>query len=202
LSLKTLEEAGNPIHHPTHVQDTAAAVAFLSQHAEQYNYRSDRIYLCGHSSAAHIVSLLALAPEHLIHEAAAATQGSPDLLSHIRGIICVEGIYDIPRLLTTWPDYRDFIEQAFGSDPTCYEVSSPQYHRPPNVGSVPPFLIVHSLEDELVDLPQSQEFFNHLVAIGVQSVDLDTSLQGTHFEMLHTQEFAETVAKFMRNLEA
>ena len=48
--------------HPAHVQDAAAAVAFLRKEAARYGYDPERIFVGGHSAGAHISALLAFAP--------------------------------------------------------------------------------------------------------------------------------------------
>lgn len=118
-------------------------------------------------------------------------------------MIGVQGIYDIPRLLATWGDpYRGFIERAFGADPSAYEAASPQYAVPSDEDrSLPAYLVIHSLEDELVDLSQAQKYHEHLLEIGLKQAELDVSLKGKHYEMLQTQEFAERVARFVWRID-
>jgi acetyl esterase/lipase len=136
--------------HPAHAQDAAAAVAWLRKHAAEYGYDANRVFLGGHSAGAHMTALLAYDAGLL-----AAAGEKPDSL---RGFIGIEGIYDLNQLVHRFPSYRvDFLQLAFGSDEALWRSASPQNL----VGSAAPrrpWLLIHSREDELVDLEQSQKF--------------------------------------------
>ncbi|CAJ0758901.1 18300_t:CDS:2, partial [Entrophospora sp. SA101] len=72
-------------------------------------------------------------------------------------VVCIEGIFDIPLLLKTWPKYIEFIRLPFGEYELIHQSASPQHilstnNDNDNNKSLPPHLIIHSLEDELVDL--------------------------------------------------
>ncbi|KAJ1988125.1 hypothetical protein H4R33_002562 [Dimargaris cristalligena] len=77
--LSTLEKAvpdapaGTPLasrcYHPTHVLDTARAVAFLMTHGHLLGFDPKRIVLSGHSAGAHLISLLALQPDLYLNPA-------------------------------------------------------------------------------------------------------------------------------------
>ena len=53
------------VRHPAHVQDVAAAVAWVHEHIEDYCGDPDRIFVMGHSSGAHLVALLGSDSRHL-----------------------------------------------------------------------------------------------------------------------------------------
>lgn len=166
-----LSDAGtNP--HPAHVQDAAAAVAFLRKEAPRYGYDAEQLFVGGHSAGAHISALLAFAPGYL-H----AVGEKPE---SVRGFIGIEGIYDLPALLLRWPSYReDFITQAFGNE-EAWTAASPQ--RLP-LRLKRPWLLIHSQKDELVDEPQSRRFAEALQKAGVP-VEYVVSKQGSHFGVL------------------
>lgn len=55
-----LSERGNPtIKHPTHIKDCASAVSWVFKNIKKYGGDTNKIYLSGHSSGAHLASLLA-----------------------------------------------------------------------------------------------------------------------------------------------
>ncbi len=89
--------------HPVHVNDCVDALNWIHRHAKDYMGYNPRIYIAGHSAGAHISALIAL---------------DSVLEFDVYGLIGVEGIYDIPLLIHTFPSYRDFIEMAFSSDET------------------------------------------------------------------------------------
>lgn len=167
-----LSDAGRDPH-PAHVQDAAAAVAFLRKNAGQNGYDPERIFVCGHSAGAHISALLAFQPSYL-----SAVGEKPD---SIRGFIGIEGIYDLPALVGRWPAYReDFVTTAFGTDEKAWAAASPQRL---TLSGQRPWLLIHSTQDELVDEPQSRRFAEALRAAGVP-VQYAVVQKGSHFGVL------------------
>ena len=76
------------IQHPEHIKDIAAAVHWLTQNAEKYGFTTDRLFVGGYSSGAHLCTLL-VSDERYLKEY--------DLTKDmIKGIIPVAGGYDIP----------------------------------------------------------------------------------------------------------
>ncbi len=183
------------VRHPAHAQDAAAAVAYLRKHAAEYGYDPNRIFVGGHSAGAHMAALLAYDSGLL-----AAVGQRPESL---RGFIGLEGIYDLNQLVRRFPGYRvDFLQLAFGSDETAWRAASPQnligsgvQHRP--------WLIVHSREDELVDLEQSQKFQKALEGQGIPMRWLLLD-HGSHFsiigELLNSQSrLSQQLLDFLRS---
>jgi kynurenine formamidase len=161
------------VRHPAHAQDAAAAVAWLRRNAADLGFDKSRMFIAGHSAGAHIAALLAYDPSLL-----AAVGERPDI---IRGYIGLEGIYDLPELVRRFPSYRvDFLQVAFGSDETTWRGASPQHmamtHRRP-------WLLIHSQNDELVDVEQSRRF---KAALESKSVPTGWVLlsRGSHFGVI------------------
>jgi kynurenine formamidase len=193
-------------HYPMHREDCMQAIVFLQKNAAKWPYDPKRIYLVGHSAGAQLASMLYLVPEQSLCED--KDELEPIILfgaAGVRGIMGVEGIYDIPKLLERWPSYRDFVVQAFGDDPVVWHAGSPVNYGCAITAEVdrrqlPRFLIVHSLEDELVDRGQADAFLTHLQKMGLP-VCADFELKGLHFAMLHTDAFARRVVKFVQDTE-
>jgi acetyl esterase/lipase len=148
------------------------------------NCDSSRIYLVGHSAGAHMIAFWNTAYTN----------------SAVKGFVGVEGIYDLPLLLKTWPAYEDqFITAEFGKE---RESASPSRLTPK---SKTPWLIVQSKEDELVDEAQSKVFEKVLLAqkISTQFVEL----RGDHFGVLSQLEkpdsaFAKALREFVGGLKS
>lgn len=163
------------VRHPAHALDAAIAVGWLRKHAAELGVDAGRIFVGGHSAGAHISALLAYDPGLL-----AAVGEKPTAL---RGFVGLEGIYDLPELVRRFPRYRDdFLSDAFGSDEKDWRAASPA--RLP-VAHKLPWLIVHSQEDELVDVEQSRRFQAALSQKGVR-VRYLLLPQGSHFGVLLT----------------
>ncbi|CAJ0629904.1 9586_t:CDS:2 [Entrophospora sp. SA101] len=83
------------VKHPIHIEDVAKAIYWVYQNSDKFGYNHDRIYLIGQSCGAFIATHLVLLSEKYF------------------GVVCIEGIFDIPLLLKTWPEYIEFIRLPF-----------------------------------------------------------------------------------------
>ena len=75
------------VQHPAHMEDIAAAFRWLYDHAEEYGYAQDNLFVGGFSSGGHLSALLAMDGRYLA--AHGLTTG------HIKAIIPIAGAYDI-----------------------------------------------------------------------------------------------------------
>lgn len=178
--------------HPAQTQDAAAAVAWLRQHAGEYGYGKTRVVVGGHSAGAHLSAMLAFAPEFL------KAQG--DMPEALCGFIGLEGIYDLQQLAITFPSYpKDFLNTTFGELPDKWRLASPQHL---SLGLKKPWLLIHSQEDELVDVDQTKRFSVALSAKGIPVQYLVTPY-GNHFGIvsqlsLPLSPLAGQVIRFIR----
>lgn len=155
------------VKNPTHPQDVALAYAWLTKHSGK-RFDPTKIFLMGHSAGAHNAGMLA--SSDFLEKTGVAHDDLP------KGYIGLEGIYDIPNLIKVWPTYREwFIEKAFGPE-TAWSQGSPT--RRPMVNRAP-WLVIHSTQDELVDLAQSRDFAGHLKKSGI-AVQLNDKATGSH----------------------
>ena len=110
------------IRHPEHIKDVAQAFKWVFDHAKEYGYDQDKIFVGGYSCGAHLTTLLALDVSYL--ENVGLTN------DHIKAIIPVAGGYDIPQyrevLTTADPNYQEthFIP-VFGETMEDYIHASP-----------------------------------------------------------------------------
>ncbi|CAB4385023.1 unnamed protein product [Rhizophagus irregularis] len=121
------------------------------------------------------------------------------LVGKIRGVIGVEGIYDLINLLESYPEYIKFVEPAFGNDKNILKSVSPQYISFNT--KIPPYLIIHSLDDELVGIDQSNNYFKHIKNSG-GVVEIETSLKGKHDEIMQTNELIQKITEFIITQES
>ena len=77
-------------------------------------------------------------------------------------------------------------------------LASPQTYTTTRAAGIP-YLVLHSPQDELVNVPQSSNYAAHLATF-VSDVTLDTSLAGCHFCVLRTPRFFTLVDEFMRRV--
>ncbi|MBN1756106.1 alpha/beta hydrolase [bacterium] len=129
--------------HPAHIQDVAQAFAWTVDNISDYYGDPDRIIVCGHSSGAHLATLLATNTLYLQETGAS--------LQDIKAVISFSmGIYDIPGLyhdLEPWSSmvwgYTPF-PNIFSDDTLNWYDASPKYHLHDNM---PPFIIFVANED-------------------------------------------------------
>lgn len=134
------------LRHPMAPKDLAASLNWLSTHAEGFDPK--QIFVSGHSAGAHMTACLVTIPEIF-----------QSLKQKPKGYIGLEGIYDVVALVKRWPGYKDwFLTKAFGPD-ELWAAASPTLMK---VLAKEPWLVVHSLEDELVDTDQSMKWAEHV----------------------------------------
>jgi hypothetical protein len=142
-----LSQASQPgvVAHPTHTLDGAAAVTWLYHNVQKYGLDPARIVIGGHSAGGHMTGLLALAPatylDDLVVRIVCAWMRwpcqllrslrmdgqvglGPEVHAALRGVVGIEGIYDLPQLVNDFPEYEDdFVALAFGTNQTAWSVA-------------------------------------------------------------------------------
>lgn len=134
LSPSAAQPAG--VRHPTHVEDVAAALAWLRANAAAQGYRAERITLFGHSAGAGIVALLGTDGQFL----AARGRALGDLS-------CVAALdteaYDVRENATGDDMLGRVYRNAFGDDPAVWDRASPLRNGTLVAGrGIPRFLVV------------------------------------------------------------
>ncbi|CAJ0630431.1 8949_t:CDS:2 [Entrophospora sp. SA101] len=211
----TIANISPNIKHPIHIEDVAKAIYWVYQNSDKFGYNHDRIYLIGQSCGAFIATHLALLSEkyfgnifnqHQEERKEGKGEELNKLIKSIVGVVCIEGIFDIPLLLKTWPKYIEFIRLPFGEYELIHQSASPQHilstnNDNDNNKSLPPHLIIHSLEDELVDLSQSKNYYK-ILKDKKTIVKLETSLKGTHMGIMYTNQLVDKIWEFIISIES
>jgi acetyl esterase/lipase len=118
------------------MEDCAAAVKWIDDHAAEYGGDASRVFLFGHSAGAHLATLLAT--DHRYLKAAGIDPGV------IRGAVPLDmGFYDVAAAArTAWAASRkEMIDIVFGKDEKRWSRVSPITYAKPDAG-IPPFLAV------------------------------------------------------------
>lgn len=119
--------------HPAHVQDVAAGIAWVHQNIAPHGGDPQRIFLLGHSAGAHLVALVATAPQYL-----KAHDLSPKMT--LAGVMAIDtASYDLTKTRT--PAVRKMVLDSFGSDPNTLNEASPLQHARKHPDECPRFLI-------------------------------------------------------------
>jgi acetyl esterase/lipase len=124
------------VQHPTHARDTASAVAWCYRHAAHYGADASRCYLVGHSSGAHLASLIALDESYLAAEGLERTI--------IQGVVGLSGAgYDLDANYASTM-IAPYAMAVFGTDASRWRLAAPLHYVH---ADAPPFLLIHGLSD-------------------------------------------------------
>lgn len=119
--------------HPAHVEDVAAGIAWVHNNIARYRGDPRRVFLLGHSAGAHLVALVATAPQYL-----QAHDLSPK--SALAGVMAIDtASYDLAATRTL--AVRRLISDAFGDDADTLRDASPIQHARKHPDALPPFVI-------------------------------------------------------------
>jgi len=124
------------VMHPVHTQDVAKAIAWVYYNITNYKGDSDKIFIIGYSSGAHIAALVATDEKYL--------KGEGLGLEILKGIILLESAYyDIPKRIASEPYDLTMHQMAFGDNPDLWYDASPINHIEKDK-NIPSFLLVHT----------------------------------------------------------
>lgn len=131
------------VKHPAHVEDVAAAIAWIHDHARDYGGDPNLIFVMGHSAGAHLAALVAVDERRL------AKHQKP--LSIVKGVILLDGAgYDISRT-SEWTKrfgrLPEMYADAFGSEEDGWKDASPISHLEMNQGIAPALVFYTGRED-------------------------------------------------------
>ncbi|MEM7431086.1 MAG: alpha/beta hydrolase [Pseudomonadota bacterium] len=133
---------------PEFVEDGALAVAWVLSNSELVSTDQTPVYLMGHSAGAHIAAMVSYDPHYLNDQAADPAA--------IAGFIGLSGPYDF---LPLGPSY---LREVFPED--IRDDSQPINHV---TKTSPPTLLVHGLDDKLVESGNSTRLEKKLSELGV-----------------------------------
>ncbi|HYR88756.1 MAG TPA: alpha/beta hydrolase [Terriglobia bacterium] len=133
LTVVTSYRLSPPVSHPAHIQDVAAAFAWVKRNIRQHGGDPDRIILIGHSAGAYLAALLVTDSRYL-----AAHKLSPH---DIKGIVPVSGFYWVEKPGVA-PDRP---KDVWGTDTKVWMDASPAHHLR---ADLPPVLLIYTDGDE------------------------------------------------------
>lgn len=187
--------------HPDHFQDIVNAIRSLQK---RYGF-GQRYLLVGHSCGATLAFQVSMGTCRADSEGGAEVN---DMIDLPLGILGVDGIYDIPALLESFNDvkeYRESVSGAFGEDKKVWERVSPAKHGD-YAASWPQgklAMIAHSRRDELVDWKQVDLMENCWKSQEAWSGQLKVlELHSTHHEVWEKgEELARAIVEALSMLK-
>jgi acetyl esterase/lipase len=179
------------VAHPAHIQDAAAAFAWVKRNIKQHGGDPDRVIVIGHSAGAYLLMLMATDTRYL-----AAHKLTP---RDIRGLVPVSGFFWVDKTGVA-PDRPKYV---WGSDPKVWVEASPvRYLR----ADLPPVLIIDTDGDEDWRQQQNVDLAAALRAAGVKDVTKRQVRGRTHMsvwtEMLdgESEETSSLILEFAKRI--
>ena len=191
LTVVTSYRLSPQVSHPAHIEDAAAAFAWVKRNIKQHGGDPDRIIVIGHSAGAYLAMLLATDSRYL----AAHTLSPRD----IKGLVPVSGFFwvDKPGVAPDRPKY------VWGSEQKVWVEASPaRYLR----ADLPPVLIIDTDGDEQWRQQQNADLAAALRAAGHKDVTVRQVKGRTHMsvwtEMLdgESEETSSLILVFAKRL--
>ena len=143
------------VMHPAHVQDAAAATAWVIENISKYGGDPEKLYLSGHSAGAYLAVLLALDATHL-----AAYNLTPDV---IRGVIPISPFLYVEETAAV----RSKV--VWGENPADWLKASVTPHIKADKA---PMLLIYADGDDEWRKIQNERFGEEMRAVGNEDTDV------------------------------
>lgn len=143
------------VSHPAHIQDTAAAFAWVKRHISEYGGDPDAIFVIGHSAGAYLAALLATDERYL-----AAHKLTP---RDIRGVAPVSAFFYVDRVAPDRP------KTVWGTETKAWIEASPSRYIRSNL---PPMFLIYADRDDKWRRDQNEEMAEALRKTGNRDVKI------------------------------
>ena len=153
------------VTHPAHIEDIAAAVAWVKRNIAQYGGDPGKLFVIGHSAGAYLAALLVLDPRYL-----AAHGLTP---RDIRGVVPVSGFFYVDRPGVA-PDRP---KDTWGTEVSVWKAASPATYVK---ADVPPMLLLYADGDDEWRQQQQGEFAAALGKAGQRETEVRMIRGRTH----------------------
>jgi arylformamidase len=164
IDYRMLPEAG-PL---AQAEDVARALAFVQSRAATFGGDPRRVVLMGHSAGAHLVALLAAAPEIVTKAGATPAMATIALDS---------AAYDVPAIMNA--RHLPLYDRAFGGDPADWRQVSPIDRLGAGRAPAPMLLVCSSRRDE--SCAQARSFAGRVGGLGGRAEVLPVAM--SHMEI-------------------
>ncbi len=189
---------------PDHLIDLKRGLAWIREHADEYDVDPDFVCITGGSAGGHLTALMGLTANE-----ARFQPGFESADTSVAAAVPFYGIYDFTPEGEFGGDpvmYRRFLEPIvmkafFSEEPERFEDASPVRHLREDA---PPFLVVHGDHDTLAPVADARHFVERLRAVSAQPV-LYAEVHGAQhafevFPSLRAVAVIEGVERFLTTL--
>jgi acetyl esterase/lipase len=188
---------------PEHVIDVKRAIAWVREHADEYDVDPERVCITGGSAGGHLCGLAALTSDDK-----GLQPGFEDADTSVCAAVPFYGLYDLldeERLYTPgireWLVGKIVVKRRRESDPDAFRQASPTYRVHPGA---PPFMIFHGEHDSLVPVEDARAFAERLERISESAVYYVELPGGEHaFDLapsVRTARVVEGIERFLRTV--
>jgi acetyl esterase/lipase len=191
---------------PGHLVDLKRGLAWIKEHADEYDIDPDFVCVTGGSAGGHLAAMMGLTANDPTYQ-----PGFEDADTSLGAAVPFYGIYDFTDQGAFGSDpeiFRRFLEpiviQAFlAEEPQRFEAASPIHHLRPDA---PPFFVIHGDRDTLAPVADARTFVERLRAVSSSPV-LYAEMQGAQhafevFPSVRTATVIEGVERFLSTLWA
>jgi acetyl esterase/lipase len=154
---------------PDHLVDLKHAVAWIREHADEYDVDPNFIAVTGGSAGGHLAAMMALTANDPRYQA-----GIEHADTSLQVAVPFYGVYDFTNRNDTMPDefVQRFLEPLvmktfLDEDPEAFAAASPLDCVGPDA---PPFLVIHGDNDTLAPVEDAREFAKRLGDVSESSV--------------------------------
>lgn len=177
------------VMHPAHIQDAAAAFAWVIKNIARYGGDPERVYVSGHSAGAYLATLMAIDPAHLA--------------AHGVELDAVRGTIPISPFLYVEATAKDRPKTVWGEDPEAWLNASVTPHIEPGKG---PMLLIYADGDADWRRGQNETFGEAMRAAGNSDVRVVEVPNRDHFTLMTQMNTADDqigslVLRFIRGWE-
>lgn len=146
---------------PDHLIDVKRALAWIKDHAAEYNADPEFVSVIGNSAGGHLCALMALTANRPEFQ-----PGFEDSDTAIQAAVPFYGVFDMVDRdgFNGGPEFRMMLERtvfakSYETDPDAFHAYSPldQVH-----GDAPPMLVVHGSKDVLVPVEGARQFVERM----------------------------------------
>lgn len=190
---------------PEHVVDVKRAIAWVREHADEYDVDPDFVAITGGSAGGHLTALAALTSDDR-----SLQPGFEDADTTVQAAVPFYGVYDLLDeertslpLLHPWVLEPLVLKKRRTSDPEAFRAASPRHRI---TAGAPPMLVVHGDADSLIPVGQARTFVQELRATSRAPVAYLELQGGEHaFDVIpswRTAPVVETIERFLRTVHA
>jgi acetyl esterase/lipase len=164
---------------PAQLHDVKAAVRWVRANADELGVDPERVGVWGHSAGGHLAALLGTTGDQPELE---GTSGSPGFSSRVQAVIAVSPPTDFLEIPADWPYVEPrratekLVDGPLEERRELVRLANPIAHIRPGM---PPFLIIHGADDEIVPVQQAVKLYDGLVTAGCDAT-LDVLPEADH----------------------